>query len=241
MKNRNIKHLLFTCLSACLLFAACKRENHLIGGTPVDANQFANISTYDMLKGNTSFDTLIQVIDAAGLKDAVNKTGNTFFAPHDISVYNYLSARTIQVQNQYGRDKKFALDSLLYYLTNNVRNTRDSLKLYLLGQPVVYGMMNTWGTAYATQLPGDTTIISYEETRDVNLGYTTSVSTIPRLVYFTQLWYRFTPSQSTPVSGMSNTIGVRTLVKTSGIRTSNGIVHALDPASHTLFFYGTKR
>lgn len=238
----NISLIIVVCSG--LLLAACNKESHIIGGDPIDAGQFANTSTYDMLKGNAAFDTLVQLIDAAGLKDVVNQDGVTFFAPHDISILSYLTLRTTVVQNIYGRDKRFALDSLVYYLTNNVKGTRDSLKLYMLNQRVTYDVMNSFGKSYVTQLPGDTAIISYEEVaRDPNstLGYTTSVSTVPKLVYFTQLWYRFVPTETTPVSKISNTIGVRTLVKTSGIRTRNGVVHALDPASHTLFFYGTKR
>ena len=231
-------------LSGLLLLASCNKESHLVGGTPVDAAQFANTSTYDMLKGNTNFDTLLLLIDAAGMKDVVNQEGNSFFVPHDNSTLAYLAARTTIVQNIYGRDKRFALDSLLYYLSNNVRGTRDSMKMYMLNQRVTYDVMNSFGKSYVTQLPGDTAIISYEEVgRDANstLGYSTAVSTIPKLVYFTHLWYRFLPSEATPVSKMPNTLGVRTLVKTSGIRTRNGVVHALDPASHSLFFFGTKR
>jgi hypothetical protein len=242
-KQDTIKVMLTGFLCAGILLIACDKKDYIVGEEIHDINLHKNTSTYDMLKGNQSFDTLIQVIDAAGLKDAINAEGVTFFAPHDLSIYSYLSMRTLMVQALYDKNKKFGLDSLLFYLTNNINNTKDSLKLYLVGKPLTYENMTEIGTIYETQLPGDTIIVSYEQiSKDaVDLGYTPSVSGIPRLVYFTHLWYHYDLSPVNPAAKVPNSIGVRTLVKTSGILTKNGMVHALTPASHTLFFYGTKR
>jgi hypothetical protein len=242
MKNQNkINVLLIGLFSIAIGFTACDKNDYIVGGESLNADMFKNISTYDMLKGNYSFDTLIQVIDAAGLKETVNAQGTSFFAPHDVSIYNYLNARTLLVQALYDKNKKFGLDSLLYYVSNNVNGTKDSLKLYMINKPLTYNSMTATGTVYETQLPGDTVIVSYEETRDENLGYTPTVSGIPRLVYFTHLWYHYDVTPATPASAVPSSKGVRTLVKTSGIVTKNGVVHALNPASHTLFFFGTKR
>jgi hypothetical protein len=242
MKKQNkVNLLLIGLFSIAVGFTACDKKDHIVGGEAQDVNMFKNTSTYDMLRGNYSFDTLMQVIDAAGLKDAVNAQGSSFFAPQDLSIYKYLNARTLLVQALYDKNKKFGLDSLLYYVSNNVNGTRDSLKLYMINKPLTYNSMTAVGTVYETQLPGDTAIVSYEETRDENLGYTPTVSTIPRLVYFTHLWYHYDVTPATPASDVPSSKGVRTLVKTSGIVTQNGVVHALDPASHTLFFFGTKR
>lgn len=242
MKRQNKMYLLLVCFcSISIVFIACNKKDYIVGGESQDVNIFKNTSTYDMLKGNHSFDTLVQVIDAAGLKDAINQEGITFFAPHDISIFSYLNARTLQVQALYDKNKKFALDSLLYYLSNNINGTKDSLKLYIINTRLTYNVITATGIVCETQLPGDTAIVSYEETKDANFGYTPTVSSIPKLIYFTHLWYHYDVTPATPASKIPSNIGVRTLIKTSGILTKNGVVHTLNPASHTLFFFGTKR
>jgi len=232
-----IRFLVF--VSAVLVFAACKKD-YITGGTVEDTNKYNNISTYDVLKSNPLYDTLVKLIDTAGLKDKINATGTTFFAPSDYSVLSYLGARTLKVQQTINANAKFGLDSLCYYLRNNIKGTRDSLLMYLINKPLLYGDLTDMGTIYPTQLAGDTAIISYEYTRDNTLGYNTIVSGVPQVVYFTQLWHHYTLSTTTPAGLVPNTIGVHTLIKTSCITTQNGVMNALDN-SHTLFFYGTKK
>ena len=96
------------------------------------------------------------------------------------------------------------------------------------------------GTLYPTELAGDTSIVSYEYTRNTTLGYNSIVSGVPQVVYFTQLWHHYDLSATTPAGLVPNTIGVHTLVITSGIITKTGIINGLDN-SHRLFFYGTKQ
>ena len=79
--------------SIVLLFGACKKD-YITGGIKEDINQYKNITTYDFLKSSPLYDTLVQLIDTAGLKDKINEDGTTFFAPSDYSVYYYLSIRT---------------------------------------------------------------------------------------------------------------------------------------------------
>lgn len=221
-----------------LLLGACKRD-YITGGTPEDVNVYRNTSTYDVLKGNALYDTLVQVIDAAGLKDKINEGGTTFFAPSDYAIFNYLNQRTVFVQNAYNQNAKFALDSLLYYMRNNVKGTRDSLLMYLVRQPLSYGSLTATGAVYPTAL-GNNVAVSFEYTRDATLGYNAVVSSVPQVEYFTHLWRPYTITPSTPASAVPLTVGVRTLCKTSGIVTQNGIMNALDN-SHVLFFYGTKQ
>ncbi|MBE7172664.1 MAG: fasciclin domain-containing protein [Williamsia sp.] len=221
------------------LLSACKK-NYITGGIPEDVNIYKNTSTYDVLKSTALYDTLVQVIDAAGLKDKVNEQGTTFFAPSDYSILNYLSQRTIFVQNAYNQNAKFALDSLVYYVKNNVKGTRDSLLMYLVHQPLTYSALSSIGALYPTGLNGNTVAVSYEYTKDVTLGYSSLVSSVPQVVYFTQLWRSYTITPSTPASAIPLSVGVRTLCKTSGITTQNGIMNALEN-SHVLFFYGTKQ
>jgi len=238
MKKILINPFAWLCTMA-LLLTACKKD-YIIGGVAEDINKYKNTSTYDVLKANPLYDTLVQVIDNAGLKDKINEAGNTFFAPSDYSIYSYLLSRTLLVQATINQNSKFALDSLIYYVKNNIRGTKDSLLMYLIKKPLTYDVLTDVGTLYATELAGDNAIVSYEYTRASNLGYNSIVSNVPQVVFYTHLWRPYDLSPANPAGDIPNTVGVRTLVITSGILTQNGVIHGLGN-SHTLFFYGTKR
>lgn len=236
MKNSLSGKILPLLFIACM-WGACKKD-YIVGGAPHNQNANQNISTYDLLKTIPLYDTLIQLIDTAGLKDKLNEQGVTFFAPSDYSIYSYLNQRTIRVQNV-NASAKFALDSLFYYLRNNVNGTRDSLQMYLIHRSLPYSALTNTGAFYPTELAGDTVIVSYEFTKDGDLGYNPLVSGVPQLVYFTQLWHPFDLNDANPASNITPDIGVHTLCSSSGIVTKTGIVDALSN-SHTLFFYGTR-
>lgn len=221
-----------------IAFSACKK-NYIIGGDAEDINMYANTTTYDLLKSNPLYDTLLQVIDAAGFKDKINAEGSTFFAPSDYSIFTYMNLRTKELQLT-NATAKFALDSLLYYIANNVNNTRDSLGMYLIKQPLTYDNLTNTGSYYPTEQIGKDVIVSYESTFNTVLGYNPNVSSNPRLVYFTHLWYPYNLNDANPASKIPLNIGVHTLVKTSCLRTKTGIMNALEN-SHVLFFYGTKQ
>lgn len=222
-----------------MILSACKKD-YIAGGTPEDINAFKNTSTYDVLKANPDYDTLVQIIDAAGLKDIVNKQGTTFFAPNDRAIFSYMNARTIFVQENYDENAIFGLDSLKHYLQNDINGTKDSLLMYLIEKPLNYADLTSDGAIYPSMLPGDSVAVSFEETTDSKLGYTDLVSQAPRIVYFTQLWYHYDINHANPASEIPDDIGVRNLVKTSGIQTQNGVLNLLDN-SNSLFFYDTKQ
>lgn len=240
MKKHIQLSMLIAASSMVFLMAACKKDNYIVGGSLQDVNKYKNTSTYDFLKTNPLFDTLVQVIDAAGIKDKINSSSNTFFVPTDYAIYSYLSQRTILVQNTINQYGKFGLDSLLYYLQNNIRGTKDSLSMYLVGTPLANETLTAGGALFPTQLAGDTVAVSYEYTTSSTEGYNSAVSSQPQLVYFSQLWKHFALSSTYPIDSIKGQKGVvHTLVQTSNIKTQNGIVHVLSNA-HTLFFYGTK-
>ena len=221
------------------IFSACKKD-YITGGTPENINAYKDSSTYDVLKGNPTYDTLIQLIDAAGLKDKINTEGTTFFAPSDYSILRYLGYRTVYLQATYSQDAKFDLDSLKYYLQNNINGTRDSLLMYMVNTPLPYSALSSIGKIYPSALTGDSVIVSFEETTNGSLGYTDLVSQAPHVVYFTQLWYHYDLSSSNTASDVPDNIGVRNLVITSGILTKNGVLNLLDNFN-PLFFYDTKQ
>ena len=228
--------------SIILIVVSCnKNKSYIIGGVPEDVNMYKNITSYDLLAKDTTYDSLIKIIDAAGFKDKLNKPGVTFFAPSNKAIFSYLNARTIVIQrtNQYAQ---FGLDSLLYYLSNNINGTADSLGMYLIDQSLSYSVLTNTGAFYPTELAGDTAIVSFEYTRDPNLGYTTLVSSVPQIVYYTHMWkpYTYKLSDANPVGDMDPLLGVHTRVITSGIMTKTGIIDELENG-HRLFFYGIKK
>lgn len=236
MKNCNI---LISLLLLSFLIASCSKD-YIVGGEKEDLEEFKNSSSFEVLKKNDQYDTLIQVIEAADLVDEINAANNTFFAPTDYCIKNYLLVRTLYVQLHYNASAVFGLDSLKYYLQNNINNTRDSLKMYLVNSRLTYPTLTATGAFYPTGLEDSQVIVSYENARDIALGYNPVVSSIPKIVYYSFLWYPYDLSELNPASDIPESIGVRTRVIQSGLETSNGIIHKLEPA-HILFFHNTKK
>jgi hypothetical protein len=239
MTYQQVRNILFC--AAIIVGAGCKK-NYIIGGAVQNVNANKDLTTYQVLAQNPLYDTVVQLIDTAGLQDSINTPNYTFFAPSDYAVRSYLEMRTLQVQATIDANAQFGLDSLFYYLRNNINGTRDSFLMYIVRQPLPYSALTVEGAVYQTALPGDSVIVSYEyvETTDQNQGYNPVVNNIPQVVYFTQLWYPFTISPSTPAGTITSDIGVHDLVQSSGIITKTGYIEALDNAN-PLFFYGTKQ
>jgi hypothetical protein len=243
-----LKNLIFFLF--ILLFAACSKD-YITGGTPEDVNIYKNTSTYDVLTKFQQFDTLVQIIDAANLKDKINEQGTTFFAPTNLSILYYLEQRTLILQATVDQYAKFGLDSLIYYVKNNINHTADSLSMYLVKTQTTPQSLTGIGTIYPTELAGDSAIISYEPVKDGTLGYSSIVSTAPKVVFFTQLWKHYNLNSSDSIAAnVPATTGVRTLVNTSFINTQNGVINVLSPGivqttsnvfGISLFFYGTKQ
>lgn len=231
MKNISKFILILTALS--LYVSACKKD-YIVGGDIEESKKYKNLTNYEVLSQNPAFDTLVQIIDAAGLKDKINTAGTTFFAPSDFAIYAYLERRTNYVQQNYDQNAIFGLDSLSYYLKNNIANTRDSLLMYMINTPLNYGDLTRTGKAYETGLKGDTAIISYSPN-----GSSGPVSTPPRSVYYTHMWKHYDLSDAHPAEEIPEKVGVRTLCITSCIPTKSGYLNYLENF-HTLFFFGSQ-
>jgi hypothetical protein len=243
MQNKNLYKIAGILIVVIMLMGSCKKD-YITGGTINDVNAYINTSTYDVLKGAPNFDTLITLIDSAGIKDKINAQGTTFFAPNNTAILTYLNTRTaaLQVAN---RTAKFGLDSLIYYLKNNIKGTKDSMGLYLISKALPYSALTNTGNKFLTQLPGDTVIVSFETaaipdpTKPTIYGYTPLASSQPQVVYFTQLWQPYNLTDANPANKVPAKVGIHTICTTSCIKTQNGVLNALG-YSHTLFFSFTK-
>jgi hypothetical protein len=110
--------------------------------------------------------------------------------------------------------------------------------MYIIHQTLPFSVLTNNGTLFQSALPGDSVVVSYEQTKDANLGYSNLVSGIPQVVYFTQLWS--TPPIPIVAADIPTNVGVHTLCQTSGIQTTTGMLDVLENG-HTLFFYGTNQ
>ena len=212
-----------------IFFSACKKNDYLKGGT-IRSNK-VNVTTYDYLKSNPAglFDTLLLLVDKAGLKDKINQAGTTFFAPTDYAINNYLAKRAAQEQN-INPFLKWTIDSVFKY---EMAKFTDSLNVYIVPGTLTYDKLTMDGTVYPTQKAGTSCVVSYEQTFDPVYGYNANVSNIPQLVWFTLILQPLTP----PIvaADIDTDHGTRVRVQTSGIESTTGVIHVLNN-SHRLFF-----
>lgn len=220
------------CCSTC--FYSCNKD-YITGGTLEDVNMYKSLSTTDVIAKLPGLDTLAQLINAAGIKDQINAQGTTFFALPNGAITSYLNAKTFILKNTVGANYSFTLDSLLYNVKNNVNGTRDSLLMYLIKTTTTPTNTTEVGTRFPTGLIGDSVVVSYESVKDGSLGYTSIVTTLPRVVYFTTLWGAYYPlSTDNTIADIPAEQGSRTLVQTSFINTQNGVVNVLRSGKVTI-------
>src|ERR1041384_6880417 len=98
-----MKHnIIYSCIIVLLIAtSACKKGDYLSGGSL--ANPKVEMSTYDYLKRNPLFDTLVLLVDRAGMKEQVNGK-ITFFAPTDYSIRLLMLTRTAEIQKKYNNE-----------------------------------------------------------------------------------------------------------------------------------------
>lgn len=220
---------IFLLVGIVVAISSCKKDDYFVGGEL--HNPKINMTTYDWMKSNKYgvFDTVLMLIDKAGVKDKINAQGITFFAPTDYDVYNYVQARTTILQ-KIDPKKKWTVDSIMKYELNRFA---DSIDIYIAKESLVNGVLTEKGKKYKNAKGGEF-FASYEETRDPALGYNPNSTVIPRVVMFT---YLFQPvAADVDITKIVPPVGIRTLVQTSNAQTTTGVVHVLSN-SHTLFYY----
>lgn len=226
--KHSIKYI-YALLAIIFAVSACKQDDYFVGGDLHNPN--VSVSTYDFLKNNDRglFDTLIMLVDAAGLKEKINQPGITFFAPTDYSIKSYVEARTVIEQN-IDPFRMWTVDSIIKY---ELPQFRDSLSIYIVPQKITYSDLTHEGKLYATD-SGDEAIVSYERTNDPALGYNPNSSHWPQVMYFTYLFQPLTGPVNAPT--IPSTVGARTRVQTSGVISTTGTVNVLNNG-HRLFFH----
>jgi hypothetical protein len=240
MKTSFIKVLIPIVL---LIFTANScTKNNIVGG---DLHKpTLGMSTYDFLVSNPYglFDTVKQIIDSARLKDLINGQDITFFCPTDYNVKSFLDQKRAQ-QRAIDERLDYTLDSLFKYCSRDM--LRDSMGLYIFAQPLSRDNLTAEGDYYpsitanndpATNIdhPWMERYLSLEEVEN----YTISglISSKPKCIFYTKIIGLKDNDEGKDPSGDEKRQDVRVIVQTSGLISTNGIIHVLDN-SHTWLFF----
>jgi hypothetical protein len=215
-----------------LLFAAtayfsCKKD-YSVGGDLFKAN--VNMTTYDYLKTNHAFDTLVMIINKMQLKDEVNGSG-TFFALTNYSIHNFVLAKQAQLRIiNNDENLVFTFDSL------NFASLKDSLRAYMFKDKYTLDKLTQKGV-YVRANDGELRLINKRPTADYTNGIFT---TNPQYIFLTKV-VPLKPGGPVPVDidGVGDVDPrqlLTTLCQTTGIITTTGIVHVLNN-NHTFTYF----
>lgn len=219
MKN---KYLVLLALITVFLVSSCQKDYAVDGGK---SEAQVNMTTYDYLKSKSIFSDLVHLIDRAGLKDAVNSQ-TTFFATTNYGVEEYRKAMKNKRATELGNENiVYTLDSIPLWRL-------DSLKTYIFQGKINREGLTQTGDYYPTNFGQiANTRFRLNLSRNLNYGY---VGPVDFIVYTKVIGTddRDELDQNTiPIDLRDKSV----FVQSSGILTTNGVVHALD-GFHRLFF-----
>lgn len=211
-------------------FLACKKE-YTIGGSVTDPH--VDMTTYDYLKTNPLFDTLVLLIDKTGLKEEVNTSG-TFFAFSDYSITNYIKVKEADLRvKRNDENLVYTFDSL------DFSGLKDSLRAYLFKDAISRDNTTESGRLFKAN-DGELRLIRLVPSSDYTDG--TVFSQRPKYIYFNKMipynGYPV-PTDSTGIPNLKPGQLLQTLCQTTGIITTTGILHVLSNY-HTFTYYADK-
>ncbi|MCW8313028.1 MULTISPECIES: hypothetical protein [Sphingobacterium] len=208
-----------------LLAMACEKDNYKVDGGKSEAH--VNKTTYDFLKEHGSFDSLVKIIDHAGIKDIVN-SNVTFFTTTDYGVREYVAAKKQEKIAEVGNEN-------IEFGINNIpaKELRDSMMIYLFDGKINRDNLTPDDKYFVSKfgpIPNVRFDIKLRRTRDYNnyldyvdyLNFTKVIGTLDS----EEPDYNAIPKEEIDKSYDC---------QTSGIITTTGVVHVLNN-SHRLFF-----
>lgn len=227
MKYSKIILLFFAALTA---LHSCKQDDYFVGGNLHDPN--VPMSTYDFLASHDKglFDTLIMLVDRAGIRQKIDQADITFFAPTDYSINLYLERRAAREQLS-DPNRRWTVDSLIKY---DLGRFADSIDSYIVHRRIGYDELTNNGAVFPLSLQNGRAVISYEETNDPAFGFNENSSVLPKIVMYSYLYGE--PPSPLVANQLSASVASRTLVQTSGVVTTTGNLNVLSN-QHVLFFY----
>lgn len=211
------------------VFYACKKD-YTLGGSLHDPH--VDMTTYDYLKSNRLFDTLMIMVDRTGLKDELNSSA-TVFALTNYSISNYVKLKRDYLRVSLNDENlAYTFDSL------DFPALRDSLRAYLFKEPFSLDNLTENGK-FRKANDGENRLIRALPSTDYTNSNIFPVQ--PRYIYLTKIVATEhdypVPTDSTGLSQVKPEQLLEARVQTSGIITNTGIVHVLNN-NHTFTFFG---
>ncbi|WP_025764195.1 fasciclin domain-containing protein [Dyadobacter tibetensis] len=205
-----------TALLVATIFLAfgCNDEYFTDGGIQTDLSGTINMSTMDYLKTEPAkFDTLVRLIQLCGLETEIAKTGNTFLAPQDYSIHNFFKLL-------YPDESKWP--ELSQLKSEEIDMISKILKNYIIPDQEIDRRSLSPAYSYATTQGGRKArfnLIRNDYLGNVNMG---------------AAYIIFALNTSAPDSPVEQYQSVT--VVTSGLRSTNGMLHILDSNTHIFGF-----
>lgn len=210
-----------------VLSASCKKDYAIDGGK---SEENVNMTTYDYLKSKPIFSSLVHLIDRAGLKDAVNQQC-TFFATTNYGVDEYLKAmKNIRAIELGDENITYTLDSIPLWRL-------DSLKTYIFPGKLERNGLTTKGSFHVSNF-GSMNNVRLKLGLSRSYSYGNYVDYVDFVTY-TKVIGTDDADELDLDQIPSDQIDKTVFVQSSGIITTNGVVHALD-GFHRLFFNDNK-
>lgn len=208
------KSIIAICFVSIFFIYGCKDAYFTDGGVPTDEAGVLNLSTMKYLESQPAkFDTLVILIKLAGLEAEINKSGNTFMAPQNYSIHNYFKLL-------YPDETKWP--SLSQLSDEEKKDITQILKNYIIpgkeieriGLSPAYSFTTTGGGKKARF-----NLIREDYLGNVNMGAAYIVFAL-----------------DTSKDGSTVERYQPVTVVTSGLRSTNGIIHILDSNTHIFGF-----
>ena len=208
-----------------IIFTSCKKDEYKNDGGL--SNAYVDMTTYDYLKSNPKFDSLVKVIDRAGLKDAVNGDV-TFFVTTNYGIVDYVRAKKNEKAQQVGNENiDFGIKDI------PAAELSDSLKTYLFAGKINRDQITVSGKLYNSLL-GPTTNIQYMIKMRRSFEYATYLNYVD-YVNYVKVIGTVDDDELDPDNIPDDQLDRAVEVQTSGIVTKTGVIHVLN-GNHRLFF-----
>lgn len=121
-------------LAVLIGLSSCERNDHINDGGK--SQRYVDMTTYDFLKSHGKFDSLVSIIDRAGLQEMINTPNMTLFACTDYSIVPYVRAKKqkkiIELENE----------NIDFGIKDISQSELDSLKIYMFEGALIREYIN---------------------------------------------------------------------------------------------------